>query len=119
MILYVGGKAQGLEEAVKHRFPDNALILPALEEEIRRDLEARPISLEEVPRRAEEWKKNVLSMEQKKLLVVVCREVGCGVIPMEKKEEIYRELVGRLQVLLAAEASEVWRVWCGIPERIR
>ena len=51
--------------------------------------------------------------------VVVCDEVGSGVIPMEKKEEIYRETVGRLQVLLAAEASEVWRVWCGIPERIR
>ena len=119
MILYVGGKAQGLEDEVKRRFSDEALILPALEEEIRRNLEAHPISLEEVPEKAEEWKEKLLSMEQHRPLVVVCREVGCGVIPMEKKEEIFRETVGRIQVLLAAEASEVWRVWCGIPERIR
>ncbi len=50
---------------------------------------------------------------QKKL--VLCCEVGSGVIPMEKEDRAYREAVGRLCVRLAAEASAVVRVVAGIP----
>ena len=32
--------------------------------------------------------------------IVICNEVGCGVVPMLKEEREYREQVGRMQVIL-------------------
>ena len=52
-------------------------------------------------------------------MVVISRLVGCGVIPMDPMEELYREAVGQLQQKLAAHATEVYRVICGIPECLK
>ena len=47
--------------------------------------------------------------------VVVCNEVGSGIIPAEPERILWREAAGRLSVLLAKEASCVVRLVCGIP----
>ena len=52
-------------------------------------------------------------------LIVICDELGCGVIPAEKKDRIWREDVGRILCSLAARAESVERIICGIPVRIR
>lgn len=41
-------------------------------------------------------------------------EVGCGVVPMDKKQILYREAVGRSCCILAERAERVTRVICGI-----
>ena len=46
-------------------------------------------------------------------------EVGCGIVPIEREERIYREAVGRAGQLLAARAEKVYRVQCGIAVRIK
>ena len=51
--------------------------------------------------------------------VVVCREVGCGVIPMDAQERNWREAVGRLCCALAAQAEAVYRVSCGLGIRLK
>lgn len=51
--------------------------------------------------------------------VILCDEVGCGIVPMEKAERIWREEVGRLCCYLAKRAERVYRVFCGIGERIK
>ena len=51
--------------------------------------------------------------------VVVCREVGCGVIPMDAQERNWREAVGRLCCALAAQAEAVYRVTCGLGMRLK
>lgn len=45
---------------------------------------------------------------------VACDEVGCGVVPMDKKQILYREAVGRSCCILAERAERVTRVICGI-----
>lgn len=47
--------------------------------------------------------------------VVICDEVGSGVVPIEKNARLYREDVGRLCEQLSARATAVVRVVCGIP----
>lgn len=51
--------------------------------------------------------------------IVICREVGLGIVPLDAKERAWRELVGRTCALLAARADEVVRMVCGIPVRIK
>ncbi len=51
--------------------------------------------------------------------VVICDEVGSGVIPVDPQERAAREQCGRLCVLLAKEATRVVRLVCGIPKIIK
>ncbi|MDR3310982.1 MAG: bifunctional adenosylcobinamide kinase/adenosylcobinamide-phosphate guanylyltransferase [Oscillospiraceae bacterium] len=51
--------------------------------------------------------------------VVICDEVGSGVIPVSRGERLYREAVGRLCIRLAERAERVVRVVAGIPAVIK
>ena len=46
--------------------------------------------------------------------VVACREVGCGVVPVDPSERVWREEVGRLCCALAQKAGRVERIFCGL-----
>lgn len=51
--------------------------------------------------------------------VLICDEVGSGIIPLEKKDRLWREQVGRIMCSLVQEAGEVQRICCGIPQRLK
>lgn len=50
--------------------------------------------------------------------VITADELGCGIVPIEQEEREYREAAGRLSCRLAAHATVVTRVVCGIPSTI-
>ena len=54
-----------------------------------------------------------------KNLVIISDEIGCGIIPMSADERHFREFIGRIQCFLADKADKVFRVVCGIPQRIK
>ncbi len=47
--------------------------------------------------------------------VIICNEVGSGVIPVDKNQREAREATGRLCIRLAERAEKVVRLVCGIP----
>ena len=61
---------------------------------------------------------SAVTEQAKKFKVIISDEVGCGVIPLDKFDREWRECVGRELCGLAADADEVWRVNCGIGQRI-
>ena len=52
-------------------------------------------------------------------VIIICDEIGNGIVPMDPFERVYRERTGRILVKLASEADEVVRVVCGIPQKIK
>lgn len=46
--------------------------------------------------------------------VIICQEIGYGLVPMSPEDRAYREAVGRICTVLAAHSDEVHRVVCGI-----
>jgi adenosylcobinamide kinase/adenosylcobinamide-phosphate guanylyltransferase len=50
--------------------------------------------------------------------VIVCDEVGLGVVPLDPVDRKFRDDVGRLCCRLAANAGQVIRVVCGIPQTL-
>jgi adenosyl cobinamide kinase/adenosyl cobinamide phosphate guanylyltransferase len=66
-----------------------------------------------------EIEKALSGLSLHRLDVVVCDEVGCGVVPADPQERQYREEVGRAACRLAGEAERVERMVCGIPVVIR
>ena len=51
--------------------------------------------------------------------VIVCDEVGMGVVPMAAEDRLWREAVGAAVCRLASGAERVTRAVCGIPVRIK
>ncbi len=50
---------------------------------------------------------------------IVMDEIGCGVVPADAFDREYREIVGRTGCLIARQAKAVYRVFCGIPTRLK
>ncbi len=51
--------------------------------------------------------------------ILICDEIGNGIVPMEAEERNYRERTGRILEQLAAQADEVVRVICGIGQKLK
>ena len=60
-----------------------------------------------------------LLLEETKERIIVCDEIGCGLVPVDAFEREYREETGRIMTALAERAERVDRVVCGIGTRIR
>ncbi len=73
----------------------------------------------------QEWPADKLEKLRAELLglpenmVIICDSVGGGLVPVESFDRQWRELVGRVCCDLAAEASQVWRIFCGLPQRLK
>lgn len=113
MVLILGGAGAGKrsyarslgyadEEMSREVFSGCPVVLD-LEETVRRDPEAAAALLE--PLCAKE--------------LVLCREVGSGVIPLAPEERRFREETGRLCVLLARRAESVVRLTAGLPMALK
>ena len=51
--------------------------------------------------------------------VILCAEVGMGIIPLHREDRVWREMVGRACCAIARQADEVIRLVCGVPQVIK
>ncbi|MBQ3140376.1 MAG: bifunctional adenosylcobinamide kinase/adenosylcobinamide-phosphate guanylyltransferase [Clostridia bacterium] len=107
MKLIVGGRAQG-----KHDFACGVLktdpknIVDDVAQRVRTTPESDAVL-------------QALLHEADERTVFVCDEMGCGLVPVDRDERIFRDEYGRVCCALAARCDEVWRVICGIGTRIK
>ncbi len=129
MILYVGGKYQGkLDIALKDLNLDSSDVFDFktnnLNEAISKrvwygiDEYIRKLAYEEIEcEKIVEEIVDILSTSNPQAIVI--NEVGAGVIPIEKKENTFREAVGRVTVLMAEKSDEVYSVVCGLKIKLK
>lgn len=108
MVLIVGGAYQGKTAYAEQYFSDCRRI-DSYHEVVRRQMQEGLDPLEEV-------RKLPLSEEK---LVILCDEVGSGLVPVDAFERAYREQVGRVGSYLASQAEQVVRVLCGLGKTIK
>lgn len=51
--------------------------------------------------------------------ILICRDIFCGVVPMNAQERKWREETGRLCSYLAEEADTVTRIYCGLEQKLK
>lgn len=51
--------------------------------------------------------------------VLISTDISCGVVPVDATLRTWREACGRMNNALAARADEVWRLFCGLPQRLK
>ena len=56
---------------------------------------------------------------KKTVAVVSCRELGCGIVPIDPADRLWRDLSGEACQFLAGHSREVYRVICGIPMKLK
>lgn len=109
MIFITGGAYQGKTSFADRNFSGTHRIVNHYHEKIRLQMKEGKDSLEEA-------KKLLLSEDE---LVIICDEVGSGLVPVDAFERAYREQVGRVGGYLAGQAEQVIRVVCGIGKNIK
>lgn len=131
MILIIGSEASGKREYVKSLgytddmisecIDDNRPVLYGLHKIVAADPEKIRNTLSRIENLpadkinpADQWLTNLLDKE-----IIVCNEVGSGIIPMLASERMYREQTGRLCTLLASRAEHVIRMVCGIAVNLK
>ena len=51
--------------------------------------------------------------------ILIATDISCGVVPIDPVNRAWREANGRMNNWLANRADEIWRLFCGIPQRLR
>lgn len=113
MLLIIGGEGAGKRTFAKSLGYVDADLSDAV-------LDDRPVIFhveQMVFRNPERADRLLPALEQKD--VVICNEVGSGVIPIERGERMGREATGHLCIQLALQATCVVRMVSGIPMVIK
>ena len=58
-------------------------------------------------------------MSENREVCIIMDEIGCGVVPADPFEREYRETAGRIGCIIAEGAESVYRVFCGIPTKLK
>ncbi len=111
MILVVGGAYQGKMEYVQAHYGESYFIKNQYHLHIKKQMENGLNPLEEAQKLVRETHTDNM--------IVICDEVGCGVVPVKEEDRRYREMVGRVCCYLAQESVEVVRVVAGIGTKIK
>ena len=140
MELYIGGFAQGKLEYVKRRYNENqkteklfVKVIDCVDPHYKKMLletECDVLILNHLHL----WVRDLLDegMEEEKIqttilswiksnpdAIVICDELGNGIVPIKKQERIWREQTGRLMIELAKQAERVERILCGLGQRLK
>lgn len=51
--------------------------------------------------------------------VLICRDIFCGVVPLEKENRVWRQVTGRLCQYCSKEAAQVSRIFCGLEQQLK
>lgn len=51
--------------------------------------------------------------------ILIATDISCGVVPVDPVFRAWREANGRMNNWLAGQADEIWRLFCGIPQRLK
>lgn len=61
----------------------------------------------------------VRNLENLRDKIIVCDDVSCGIVPLGKDLRLFRDNAGKILQILSREADEVYRVFCGLGERLK
>lgn len=120
MKLYIGGFGQGKAAFVK-RTENITELFEGGQDNIKLIKNYKAINkLNLLIKRLLKEKADVIGfVESLEAEVIICDEVGNGIVPIEKEEEEYREYVGRSCCILAEKSESVIRIFCGVGQVIK
>ncbi|MBR6801576.1 MAG: bifunctional adenosylcobinamide kinase/adenosylcobinamide-phosphate guanylyltransferase [Eubacteriaceae bacterium] len=125
MILVFGGAYQGKKEFVATKFGYSLEDMYQCTEKDEIDF-SKPVITDlgsyvlGAIRRGENPLNFVLSNKAKfKDKIIVITDVGSGIVPISKEQRLFRDNIGKITQILSRESTEVYRLFCGIGEKLK
>ncbi len=122
-VLYIGGAAQGkralamaTHSLIESQVAQGGALQSADELRTAKMLDQLHLLTRRMLERGEQPSQLLPWLQDK---VVVCDEIGCGIVPLDPFERQWREETGRLCCEIAKVAGTVIRVHCGLPQFIK
>lgn len=109
MVLIIGGFAAGKRQYVIEKYGQISM-----SDDIYDDAKV----LFDLQNCEQEYSEQLISQILRKK-IVICNEIGCGIVPICEKERKKRENIGKITQELAKNATEVIRVYCGVGQKIK
>lgn len=126
MILVIGGRYQGKLDFARERFGlSDAQIQICDERTEALDASRRCIAcverwaLNRIRAGADSVAEIEARLPELESAIIISTDISCGVVPVDPLMRAWREASGRINMRLAARASEVWRLFCGLPQRLK
>lgn len=110
MIFIVGGAYQGKTEYAREYIEKGYRLIDEYHKQVEVELREGLNPIEEV-------EKLLASIDEN--TVIISNDMGNGLVPMDSFLREFREINGRVNCVLAKEATEVIRVICGVGTRIK
>lgn len=119
MEMIIGGAFQGKCSYAKEKYPEINWVYGKEINEEGLLLAQGVLGFQEYIQRELKEGKKVAGIAEKLIqknpdIIIVCDEVGYGVVPADAFSREYREVLGRICTKLAAASTKVTRVVCGI-----
>lgn len=110
MELYIGGYKQGKLKYVRDKYPD-------ADDRILNDFH---LWIKKLMKDGENASEKALEyIKSNPECIIICDEIGNGIVPMDEFERKYREELGRILCDVADKADSVERIICGIGQKIK
>ena len=125
MHLIIGGKYMGKLAYARKLYGEDASVCDLAVEELEAMFKARIDAnlqdgarslLKRGQRPLDFFEANLSRIDDK---ILIGDEIGCGIVPTDTFERLWRDETGFLYQFLAARAKLVDRVWAGIPCRLK
>lgn len=125
MILIFGGAYQGKLDFAKENFnvKDEDVFFCTAENDI--DWSAKVLChmdqafLRHVRDGKESREELALHLNELKDKIIIVNDISQGIVPTESILRAWREMTGRAMLYLSKEAEEVYRVFCGLGDKIK
>lgn len=114
MILVTGGKYEGEEDFIREHWPEKTAffgLAKILKEKV------SSLNYSDAVHAASSFAEEFFIGNEDS--VVFLPETGCGIIPIDESDRIFREAIGRAGCVLAEKADEVYVVTMGIGQKIK
>ena len=126
MVFIIGGRYQGKLDYARKRFHlTDADIQLCDEDTCKIDFSRRCVAyidryaLNRVRAQEEPSATFIENIDRLADCVLISTDISGGVVPMDATLRAWREACGRMNNALAARADEVWRLFCGLPQRLK
>ena len=121
MILITGGSYQGKLDYAKARFglTDDDICVGGIDFSKKCLAYIDRYALEAVKgghEPADAFREHIDALKDK---IIITTDISSGIVPMDPELRAWREACGRMNSYLAGQADEVWRLFCGIPQRLK
>ena len=125
MIIVFGGAYQGKTDFVREKFKlDDSELFYCTEKDTLHFKKKCIVHLHKFVLGAIKRNENAIDFVKQHLSdlkdkIIICDDISCGIVPLGKELRQYRDNVGKIMQILSREADDVYRVFCGLGEKIK